>query len=840
MTKTAADHMEVRWRVKDSGEAWSTPQIAGSVSELVVAKLDRSQQYEFQARNVSSCGAKSNWAAALAHEVPSPPAGTLTLAALKAETDQAASDAAAANAELANIASDNLLTPGEKPVVIRDYNVITTEQGGIDAQATAYSITTQKTAYDNAVSALTSYLGTLTSPTAWNNLAGATTIVGSTFRSKFADVYTSRQALLNAIYAAARAKADAAQARADAAQDAADQAGLSTSVRNANFTGSTAGWSFTANPGPVAGGEFYQEATVNSPYPPIATYLVHAGQAGQSSAYANNLAYLPVAPGQVVTGVVCLQAFSANAGAYAAAMLKWYDASGTFLTITSGQPACGPGGSYLQCNSKAQAPAPSNAAFVRLSILYVNHTSGYINATACRVSGQLTSLDELPDGSIFQRSMQGWVSELVDNADFELALDSAGNVPGWSSYGGATLSLSTSSPFSGAQKLQVSSDAGANFGAISNRKYPVKAGDSVSVVAEVYGQSGAPGSVAAIFYNASGAAFYIASSDNPVYSTWNRVSLVFSAPSGSSYFRILLYNKNTSGGTTYFDQVRLSINDVRVAGSGARLGDLRNQVMAGVGNYGAGWSGGTISYSATSSSATITASAATLRVGPDTLAYNQSSTTVSGPHDGNQHTYYLYYDDDTYAGGSRTLHATESRIVAQSANGRLFVGQVSFYFPSSGTSGGGGGMTCPDENAWVLRADPNGIRPDWAVQAKTVRAGHFLRLTDGTAGLVTHSERKPAERVRVFDENGATLTCSTSAPLELAGTAGECVLAPDATGRKIKALADGVAFAPFVWKVEEAGPGYVQHITCQNACFWTGDDPGYLFGHHNMKQMENP
>ena len=71
MTKTAADHMEVRWRVKDSGEAWSTPQIASSVSELVVAKLDRSQQYEFQARNVSSCGAKSNWAAALTHEVPS-------------------------------------------------------------------------------------------------------------------------------------------------------------------------------------------------------------------------------------------------------------------------------------------------------------------------------------------------------------------------------------------------------------------------------------------------------------------------------------------------------------------------------------------------------------------------------------------------------------------------------------------------------------------------------------------------------------------------------------------------------------------------------------------------
>jgi hypothetical protein len=38
-----------------------------------------------------------------------------------------------------------------------------------------------------------------------------------------------------------------------------------------------------------------------------------------------------------------------------------------------------------------------------------------------------------------------------------------------------------------------------------------------------------------------------------------------------------------------------------------------------------------------------------------------------------------------------------------------------------------------------------------------------------------------------------------------------------------------------VWKVEDAGIGYVQHITCENACFWTGDDPEYLFSHHNAK-----
>lgn len=108
-------------------------------------------------------------------------------------------DANSAISTLTEIANDNLITPGEKPPLILDYSNITSEQSGIDAQATAYGITTEKTAYDNAVSALTTYLGTLTSPVAWNNLTGNTTIVGTTFRSTWATVYSTRQALLNKI-----------------------------------------------------------------------------------------------------------------------------------------------------------------------------------------------------------------------------------------------------------------------------------------------------------------------------------------------------------------------------------------------------------------------------------------------------------------------------------------------------------------------------------------------------------------------------------------------------------------------------------------------------------------
>lgn len=137
-----------------------------------------------------------------------------------ATTAQTAANTANTNAtsalnKITDMASDNILSPVEKPSIITEYNVIIAEQAGIDSQATAYGITTEKTTYDTAVSALTTYLGTLTSPVAWNTLTGDTTIVGTTFRSKFSGMYTARQAVLNAITAKAKLLADTAQGTAD-------------------------------------------------------------------------------------------------------------------------------------------------------------------------------------------------------------------------------------------------------------------------------------------------------------------------------------------------------------------------------------------------------------------------------------------------------------------------------------------------------------------------------------------------------------------------------------------------------------------------------------------------
>lgn len=167
--------------------------------------------------------------------LPDQPLTTIAQAAANAQAAAAAAQAAAdvANGKLAEIASDSLLTPGEKPQVILQRDTIVAEQAGIDAQATALAITAEKVAYDDAIAALVAYLATLAAAVPWNDLGGNTDIVGATFRSRFADVFAARQALLNKISAVTKARADQGVADAAAAQLAATNAQTSASLANA-------------------------------------------------------------------------------------------------------------------------------------------------------------------------------------------------------------------------------------------------------------------------------------------------------------------------------------------------------------------------------------------------------------------------------------------------------------------------------------------------------------------------------------------------------------------------------------------------------------------------------
>jgi hypothetical protein len=116
-------------------------------------------------------------------------------ATLTTQSATAASQAATATATLAAIASDTVLSRGEKPAVVLEWEAISDEYADIDAKAAALSVTTERTTWQTARSALDAYLSSLSPP--WYDTSADTVIVAATFSGKFRDYYAARNVLLN-------------------------------------------------------------------------------------------------------------------------------------------------------------------------------------------------------------------------------------------------------------------------------------------------------------------------------------------------------------------------------------------------------------------------------------------------------------------------------------------------------------------------------------------------------------------------------------------------------------------------------------------------------------------
>lgn len=115
-------------------------------------------------------------------------------------------DATSALSSISDIASDSKLTPAEKLAVRQLWDDLYNEKAKLETIATAYGITTEKTNLTNEWVTLSTYLN---AGTTWSsgipswisdaNLGTTTTIVGTTFRSKFTDYYTDRDVLKDTI-----------------------------------------------------------------------------------------------------------------------------------------------------------------------------------------------------------------------------------------------------------------------------------------------------------------------------------------------------------------------------------------------------------------------------------------------------------------------------------------------------------------------------------------------------------------------------------------------------------------------------------------------------------------
>lgn len=107
---------------------------------------------------------------------------------------QASADAA--NTAIANISNDNMLSKGEKPQVILDWNAADREHIPLANQAD--SIGVNRDAYWTAFTNLANYL-----PAGWNDTSVDTPIVGADFRTYWNNYYDEKQKLINAMAAKA-------------------------------------------------------------------------------------------------------------------------------------------------------------------------------------------------------------------------------------------------------------------------------------------------------------------------------------------------------------------------------------------------------------------------------------------------------------------------------------------------------------------------------------------------------------------------------------------------------------------------------------------------------------
>lgn len=126
----------------------------------------------------------------------------------KSTAETAKSSAQTANNKLGEIASDSKLTPSEKQSTKLEWDKIVGEKTRITNEATKFGVST--TTYTNNYNTLNSYITPLLS-----DLNSTSDIVGTTFRSNFANYYNARQDVLNLISSKAKTLADNAQTAAD-------------------------------------------------------------------------------------------------------------------------------------------------------------------------------------------------------------------------------------------------------------------------------------------------------------------------------------------------------------------------------------------------------------------------------------------------------------------------------------------------------------------------------------------------------------------------------------------------------------------------------------------------
>jgi hypothetical protein len=236
-----------------------------------------------------------------------------------------------------------------------------------------------------------------------------------------------------------------------------------------------------------------------------------------------------------------------------------------------------------------------------------------------------------------------------------------------------------------------------------------------------------------------------------------------SIPEGTTYGKINTFEIFTGAGGGYLK--------LRDGTSGLQIGDCRNlPPVRGVNlgyKYGGALSVGTV----TNTSAAISLSAGSINAGAMTLAYNAASKTISSLAASTSYTYFFYFSDTGYAGGTKTLNATTSNLTPYTNDAYVYMGSASFTTTASAgttTSGGDGTYTggggCVEAYSWIE------VKGRGWVQAHEVKAGDQIRVLKKNGNgvrwaKVLENHVQIENGYEITSESGIKVMCSSSTPL---------------------------------------------------------------------------
>lgn len=833
MAVSAAVKYEVRWRITGT-EQWSDIMDCSPVGEIVVEGLDRTKPYDFEVRAVSACGAKSDWGTS-SNTVPSS-APPLAIASLTAQS----------LADGVHLAWD---TSGVQPAGI-EYSL---ERSSLPTSGFVERVRVRGTAYTDPETS------------------------GSVFYYRVRAVnYVEAYGAYSPVVSSNGVNVSAIGSTATTASSLATQ----VPIINPNFNATPAGYGWTADAGSnwvtdlsavIAGG--------------AAGAAKHVGTGSAVSGSYRNVGRAACVPGQVVKYQALIQAIGADG--YCTPTISFQNASGTEITSAAGSLITGT--TTTPVSFTAVAPAGTVKCVFQLTV--AAHSAGTYLCDNLATNMQPASLDEVPDGPSFARTLANQLvngtipppsvgDNICPNPSFELnscgaTLNSAyysgrlcdnwvigENAPG-GGYGIIYTNGDTSRTQGGVNRLTLALPSGVSIpnggqvyvGAWTDKQIPVTAGDTFYIYGYIFSDTAAAppagvnvsANIYLRYYSASGA--YInqtgisyTGTDGSMASPLSGTSVV---PSNASYAVVycLLVAKNSSGAavTSYggwrvpsFDGITINKKTaLETVGSGRTVGDQRNLLTRTVANIPAllptSISYSYISGSTSSVPVSISVAAFTMLGGSYNVAYNAMSTSIVVPRPSTT-TIYLYFDDPAQAGGTPTLIATTNKNDVYGGDGRVYVGGVVVTVVVSSPGSGTGGTGGSSGCVCTDQWLPGDV------QAGDVGEGDAIEGTEGD--LVTRSFCVDGARInlqpcwRLVTDSGASVSASESTPMTLPG--GKLAMFPDMLGEMVAVRrGDHPAQWERVTHMRYLGIREVNQISIGGNCYWAGDQRSIYVSTHN-------